>query len=147
MTPKVLALHPKVADSIPLLISEAKARGMNVALHCGLRTPEQQDALYAQGRTIKGNIVTNAQGFESYHCLGLAVDIVFKDDKGNWTWDDKCDWSGLGIVGKMFGFQWGGDWTKFPDFPHFQMIGHIANIKEAVKILYENGIESVWKLV
>lgn len=145
--PKVTGLHPKVADQLSLFLTEAKARGLSVALHMGLRTPEQQDALYALGRTKPGSIVTNAQGYESYHCLGLAVDIVFKDEKGNWTWSDKCDWNGLGTTGKIFGFQWGGDWTRFPDFPHFQMIGKIPNVKEAKRILFEDGVDKLWSLV
>ena len=144
---KVTGLHPKFADALSAMLTEAKARGLSVAMHMGLRTPEQQDALYAKGRTVPGSIVTNAKGYESWHCLGLAADIVFKDEKGNWTWSDKCDWDALGQVGKLFGLSWGGDWSRFPDLPHFQMTGKIPSIKEAQKILFEKGIDAVWALV
>ena len=41
----------------------------------GLRTVAQQNALYAQGRTEPGAIVTNAPGGSSAHNFGLAVDL------------------------------------------------------------------------
>ena len=145
--PIVTALHPKIMDALSQTLTEAKARGLNVALHCGLRTPEEQDALYALGRTKPGSIVTNAQGYSSYHCLGLAVDIVFKNDKGHWTWDDKCDWDGLGAVGKLFNFSWGGDFSSFPDRPHFQMIGKIASVRAAKDILFNQGLDHLWSMV
>ena len=145
--PKVTAICPKVLEATQATITEAKARGLNVALHCGLRIPEQQDALYAMGRTKPGSVVTNAQGYESWHCLGLAVDIVFRDDKGNWTWNDKCAWHELGATGKIFGFSWGGDWTRFPDLPHFQITGRIPNIREAKEIFFRDGIEKLWSMV
>jgi peptidoglycan LD-endopeptidase CwlK len=145
--PKVTGLHPKVADGVSSLINEAKARGMTVAMNMGLRTWEEQDALYAKGRTTFGSVVTNAPGGLSWHNYGLAVDVVFKDVNGNWTWDDSMDWEGLGMVGKMFGFEWGGDWTKFPDLPHFQMRGKIPSIRQAKDILMNQGVDVLWNLV
>ena len=144
---EITALHPKVADGASQLVAEAKARGMSVGVFMGLRSPEQQDGLYAFGRTKPGSIVTNAQGWDSWHQYGLAIDVVFKDEKGNWTWDETKDWHALGAVGKIFGFQWGGDWTKFPDRPHFQIIGRIPNVKEAKRILFEEGLDKLWALV
>lgn len=155
----VTALHPKVVDALSATLTEAKARGLSVAMHSGLRFAEEQDKLYALGRTIInpdgkndakpfGNVITNAQAYESWHCFGLAVDIVFKDEKGNWTWSKTPkQWAELGAVGEIFGLEWGGHWTRFPDFPHFQMRGRIPNIHEAKKMLFEKGIEGVWALV
>jgi len=143
----VTGLHPLVADALSSTINEAKARGLRVALFCGLRKPETQDALYAQGRTVEGKIVTKAKAWESWHNYGLAVDIVFKDKKGNWSWANGNDWKGLGTVGKMFTFEWGGDWKNFPDRPHFQKTGKIQSIREAKEILLNEGLEELWKLV
>jgi peptidoglycan L-alanyl-D-glutamate endopeptidase CwlK len=145
--PKVTGLHPKVADAVSAFLTEAKARGFAVGLHMGLRTFEEQDALYAKGRTIPGSIVTNAPGGLSWHNYGLAVDIVFKDAKGNWTWSESNDWDGLGVLGKMFGLEWGGDWTSFPDRPHFQMRGKIPTIRQAKEILFKDGLDALWSLV
>ena len=41
----------------------------------GIRTVAQQNALYAQGRTAPGAIVTDAPGGSSAHNFGLAVDL------------------------------------------------------------------------
>ena len=45
------------------------------------RSIQEQNELYAIGRTIKGNKVTNAKGGQSYHNYGLAFDIVILLDK------------------------------------------------------------------
>lgn len=50
--------------------------------HSGLRTYEEQNALYAQGRTAPGNKVTNAKGGFSNHNFGIAFDIgIFEGAK------------------------------------------------------------------
>lgn len=98
-----------------------------------IRSFAEQDALYAQGRTKDGKIVTNAKGGESYHNYGLAVDIVLlKDTDGNGTfetasWETNVDFDGDGVadwqeivrIFKMYGWEAGIDW-KFKDAPHFQ---------------------------
>lgn len=155
----ITSLHPKVVEAVNKLITEAKARGLNVGMRSGIRTAEEQDDLYALGRTkinpdgIKpnrpmGRIVTKARAFESWHNYGIAVDVVFRTDKG-WTWDDVPDekWDELGNVGKLFGFEWGGDWSSWPDLPHFQIRGKLPNLRECKRILFEKGIDELWKLV
>jgi peptidoglycan L-alanyl-D-glutamate endopeptidase CwlK len=137
----IKGLHPKVADGVSQMLTEAKARGLSVGLFCGLRTAEEQDKLFN-----KVPKVTNAKGWDSWHQYGLAVDIVFKDEKGNWTWNEKKDWEGLGKIGEMFGFVWGGRW-KFKDYPHFQMTGLVPNVKEAKRILDEKGIDVLWSMI
>ena len=123
-----------------------------VAVHMGLRTWEQQDALYALGRTVKnpdgagpekplGNIVTKAKGGESWHCFGVAADIVFKPD-GKWSWADKMPWGALGKIGVELGLEWGGVW-KFKDLPHFQLRSTMT-IQEAQEIYKKGGIAPVW---
>lgn len=142
-------LHPKVVNAVQSMLTEAKARKLNIGLHYGLRTPDEQQALYEQGRSKPGQIVTNAQAWESWHCYGLAVDVVFKDKNDTWTWSvPKEQWEELGKIGEIFaGFEWGGRWKNFPDYPHFQMRGKFKSIKEAKRILLEKGIDAVWALV
>lgn len=154
----VTALHPKVVDGVTSLLAEAKARGISCGVQCGLRTADEQARLWNLGRTTQnpdgitksnplGNIVTKAKPFESFHNYGLAVDIVFKNDHGNWTWDKTYpQWELIGVVGEMFGFKWGGRW-KFQDEPHFEMIGKLGNVAHAREVLLTEGIEGVWKLV
>ena len=51
--------------------------------YAGIRSKAEQDALYAQGRTKKGSIVTNAKGsdYSSQHQWGIAFDIAINDKK------------------------------------------------------------------
>lgn len=158
MIPVVTGLHPKLIDAVQQTIAEAKARKLNVAIHSGLRGEEEQNKLYALGRTVKnpdgitkekpmGRIITFARGWESWHNYGLAVDIVFKDSKGGWTWGVPTDtWKQLGACGEIFGLEWGGRFAS-PDYPHFQIKGNLHSIPHAKKILFEQGVDAVWALV
>jgi len=47
-------------------------------------------------------------------------DIVFKVN-GQWSWDSKLPWGKLGALGVSLGLEWGGNWVKFPDLPHYQI--------------------------
>lgn len=58
---------------------------------CGLRTTEEQQKLYAQGRTKPGYIVTYKDGVKnkSKHQSGNAVDVVFyHTEKPHIRWKD-----------------------------------------------------------
>lgn len=150
----VPGLHPKLAESVPKIISEAKARGLSVGLHSGLRTWGEQDRLYELGRSVKnpdgateanprGNIVTKTISGFSWHNYGMAVDIVFKDLHGNWTWNKTSEeWEDLGKIGELMGLVWGGRW-KMKDFPHFELNCKIS-VFGARKLAMVGGIEAVW---
>jgi len=88
-----------------------------------LRTLEEQAALYAQGRSRPGKIVTWAKPGSSAHNYGLAFDIV-PVRLGKPVWGTKgADltlWQRCGFIGESLGLEWGGRWTK-PDMPHFQI--------------------------
>jgi len=133
---RIQLLHPKLRDEASELYDEIVAALSGSAM-CRfaytLRTFAEQDALFAQGRTKPGKIVTNAKGGQSYHNYGLAIDIVLvldKDHNGSFetaSWDTKtdfdgdkkADWMEVVQIFKRYGFEWGGDW-KFLDLPHFQ---------------------------
>lgn len=84
------------------------------------RTPERQKYLYAKGRTLPGDIVTNVKT-AGLHGKRLAADVVWIDTKGNWRWDgpEKL-WAILGHCARAHGLIWGGDW-EIHDTPHIQM--------------------------
>lgn len=130
-------LHPAVRDEVVTLIDLAETKlASNIAVRIvqGLRTIAEQNALYAQGRTTKGNIVTNAKGGSSYHNYGLAIDFAILIDKdGNGTYDelswdikkdnDKdgvADWLEVVKVFEAAGWEWGGRWSSIKDYPHVQ---------------------------
>jgi peptidoglycan L-alanyl-D-glutamate endopeptidase CwlK len=82
-----------------------------------LRTYAEQDALYAQGRTLPGNIVTHAPSGYSYHNFARAFDVA---QVGKDPYPDSDDfWNFVGDIGEQVGLEWGGRW-KHPDRPHFQ---------------------------
>lgn len=133
---RIADLHPKLREEaleIYKEICEALTGRALCRFAFTLRTIEQQDALYAQGRTKPGKIVTNAKGGQSMHNYGLAIDIVLlidKDKNGSYesaSWetnvdfdgDGKADWQEVVKVFKSYGWEWGGEW-KFVDMPHFQ---------------------------
>ncbi len=115
---RIQNLHPSIRMLTTDFINEANAssKGTKIRVAQGFRSYAEQDALYAQGRTSPGNIVTKAKGGFSNHNFGLAFDIV---GITNGKVDYNLDWNSLSKLGKSKGFNWGGDW-KFKDNPHFE---------------------------
>lgn len=63
----------------------------------------------------------NTKTLSSKHILGRAIDIV-PEIEGTVAWRaPKEVWQRIGEIGKKYGFEWGGDWKEFQDYPHFQM--------------------------
>lgn len=138
-------LAPFFADKIRDFVIVANQQGLNVDVQCGLRTMEEQAALYNQGRTTPGPIVTNAKPGMSWHNYGVAVDIVFKTADGKWTWDvPASQWHMLAAIGKTYGLQWGGDWVKFPDLPHFELTGGLT-VEYSLQFI--DDLEALWRAI
>lgn len=105
-----------------------EALGFTMRVTDGLRTVEQQQALYAQGRTRPGKIVTNADGIikKSNHQahgdgFGHAMDCCFLDQHGEPTWREDFPWKAYGEAAKAVGLKWGGDWNSPHDLPHVEL--------------------------
>jgi peptidoglycan L-alanyl-D-glutamate endopeptidase CwlK len=111
------------------LVQQAAAKGIVIMITDDFRSAEDQDRLYEKGRTAEGNIVTHAKGGESYHNFGLAVDFAIRTPSEDVIWDmqydgnknGKGDWNEVVELAKALGFEWGGDWSQFKDYPHLQM--------------------------
>lgn len=98
-------------------IAEMSKIGLTVRIIGGTRTYAQQDALYTQGRTKPGKVVTNARGGYSNHNFGVAWDIgLFKGAK---YLEDSPAYTVLGSIGKAQGLDWGGSWRSLQDEPHY----------------------------
>jgi peptidoglycan L-alanyl-D-glutamate endopeptidase CwlK len=114
IVPPLTDLLPEVKEKMDKLIQVCDILGMPIRVTSGFRSFEEQNKLYAQGRTTAGNIVTNAKGGESDHNFGKAFDIVFRKT------GYEGDWEFVGKIGKQLGLKWGGDWKGgFIDKPHF----------------------------
>lgn len=117
---RIKLLHPKIRADATILINAIEQKlGMRMRVTQGLRTIAEQNALFEQGRSKPGKIVTNAKGGESYHNFGLAIDLC-EIRNGEAIWE--CDWPRIAPIAKNLGWEWGGDWTTFKDRPHFQKV-------------------------
>lgn len=116
---KIDQLKPKVKQLAEQLIASCKEEGITIKITNAYRSSAEQNALYAQGRTKKGKIVTNAKGGQSFHNYGVAFDFV-PIIKGKAAWKDEELFRKVGKIGESLGLEWGGSWKGFLDLPHFQ---------------------------
>ncbi|UCV05682.1 M15 family metallopeptidase [Dechloromonas denitrificans] len=117
---KVIAtLLPQVQPIARALVQKASLAGVTIKIISGLRTYAEQDALYDQGRTTPGSVVTNARGGYSNHNFGIAFDVgVFEGAK---YLPDSPKYKAVGALGVDLGLDWGGNWKTIVDQPHFQL--------------------------
>ncbi len=109
---------PNVRPYAYALADKAAAKGIEIEIISGTRTFPEQDALYAQGRTKPGKVVTNARAGYSNHNFGIAFDIgIFQDKK---YIPESPLYKVVGALGLELGLEWGGNWTSIQDEPHFQ---------------------------
>jgi len=126
-------------DNLRLLMNEV-VKGFDCTILSGFRTVEEQQELYARGRTKPGPIVTSKDGVnrrskhqgDDGNPPSLAVDVA--------PWP--IDWGDterfvllagyiLGTARRMgIAVRWGGDWDRdtevederFRDLPHFELV-------------------------
>lgn len=121
MTKDINDLLPVVKKMAMEFQAKAKLAGIDFVVTSVYRSIEEQNAIYAQGRTTPGGIVTNAKGGQSFHNWKVAFDIV-PVIAGKAIWNDNALWSKLGQIGQSVGLEWGGSWANFKDLPHFQYV-------------------------
>lgn len=126
-------LDYKLTEAYEMACAEYKKRHPNDPqpfLTCTYRTNEEQESLYAIGRTVKGKIVTNARGGQSPHNYNpsLAFDIGFITIDKKLSWDSKYFSQFAECIKQVSSvIDWGGDWT-FRDAPHFELKNWKQNI-------------------
>jgi peptidoglycan L-alanyl-D-glutamate endopeptidase CwlK len=131
LSPAMQVLYNRFHDRVrrdPELARE----GVTVLLTCTHRSDEEQDRLYAQGRTTPGPIVTRAKAGKSWHNAKTpqgdpaaeAFDVVpLRLGKPVWGTEgaDLVLWMRIGEHGKAVGLKWYGDPdAAFREMPHFQ---------------------------
>lgn len=126
----ITKLHPRLQEKANELVALCKKNGITIKIGECYRSVEEQNALYAQGRTKPGNIVTNAKGtsYSSQHQWFIAFDFYLdmdidgdgkkSDDAFN---NKKSTFNKVGKLGKSIGLGWGGDWKSPVDLPHFYL--------------------------
>lgn len=115
----IKTLHPKAQPLARALLHKAAENGITMVVTSGTRTYEEQDELYAQGRTKPGAIVTNARAGYSNHNFGIAFDLT-EFVSGQPVWESPR-YAVVGALGKSLGLSWGGDWRSIQDEPHFEL--------------------------
>lgn len=131
-------LHPYVQSRAVSVIEESARvfapKGLRVGMYEGWRD------INTQKKRMQGGVSWVGDALNSYHPWGLAVDFVFIDRLGRWTWlpdpqnpqntryvDPR--WYTLGEIIERDGFEWGGRWQNF-DGPHAQLpVKKIAALK------------------
>lgn len=119
---KLSDLRSDVRANAELWLAECKKQGLTVLVTQTLRDDEYQARLYAQGRTLPGQIVTNSK-VTTFHGRGLALDFC-KNIPGGGAYLDDAFFKRAADIAKEMGFSWGGDWRSFPDRPHLQWDDH-----------------------
>jgi peptidoglycan L-alanyl-D-glutamate endopeptidase CwlK len=113
----IAKLHTKLQPLASAFMSRIRTELGDFRITSGYRSYEEQNALYAQGRTKPGKRVTNARGGYSNHNFALAFDItLFKDGKPVW---ESPLYLSAAKIGKAMGLDCGAFWTSFKDEPHF----------------------------
>ncbi len=143
---------PLLAAKIHTLAEMLLQEGIEIRVVQGLRSWTAQDALYAQGRTAPGAVVTNCKGGDSYHNFGMAVDCVpsqfAPDQPYNPDWNPvHPTWKRMESVALSLGLTAGCNFRTFPDNPHFQLTGQFpagAPDGEVKQLFKDGGMAAIW---
>lgn len=145
-------VFPALAEKIYQLSTRCLQEGFAICVVQGLRTVEEQQALYEQGRNGNpGKIVTNAPGGHSWHNFGLAVDCAPVEPDGSIDWNaEHPQWKLMERIGVSLGLTSGANWIRIVDAPHFQLTGRFPEgaPDDEVRELYKaGGLQAVWDAV
>ena len=125
---RMQGVNPVLIEFANRLIKESKY-DLTIPPHGGLRTSEEQKEIFNSG-------ASKCDGYnkKSYHQTGNAIDIVIYSGsiKGMYN-SKKLEY--IGEIGKQIFFdmkqegklgdyvaEWGGNWKRFVDKPHWQLV-------------------------
>jgi len=127
---KLSDADPKLQTAFRLIREQYRLKrpGYTLVLTDVFRHPKKQKAIYEQGRTKPGKIVTYADGYKKKgkhnYYPSKALDAAVKDPYLNSiTWAVSL-YKPLGKIIKKVSketgikLEWGGDWKKLKDMPH-----------------------------
>jgi len=148
-------IWPVLADKVRTMAEMLEQEGIEIRVVQGLRSWSEQDALYAQGRTKPGSVVTNCPGGDSWHNFGMAVDCVpsqfgpGQPYSPDWNASNPS-WKRMEAVGISLGLTAGAEFRTFPDNPHFQLTGQFPVGKpdgEVQQLFKDGGMQAIWQQV
>ena len=127
---RISQAHPKIREELKLYYIECNnklPKGVRLRFAYVYRSIAEQNVLYNQRPKV-----TKAKGGQSIHNYSLAFDYVIMLDKDNNGTFETIEWNLKSPYHKVVvdffkskGYEWGGDWKNFKDYPHFQKaFGH-----------------------
>lgn len=162
-------LHPVLRERVIATIEDCALIGIYLRITQGKRSPNEQHALYMQGRaslevvndlfhavgwapiTAERNIeVTHADYLDSMHVYGLAADVTPSKPgfpQFNPEWNTQApQWQTVLAIADSRGLAEGAKWTaKKRDYPHLYPKELDANPTEEMKQTFKDaGLEKVW---
>lgn len=127
----VTDLHPTLLPLCQKWLDTCHQQSIQSFVDFTWRSAAEQDALYAQGRTTPGRIVTNAKGGQSAHNVTLpdgtpascAFDFAISNADGSLNWSiNSVEFQAAVTIGKNLGLVWGGSWPgKLGDYVHWEL--------------------------
>jgi peptidoglycan L-alanyl-D-glutamate endopeptidase CwlK len=128
---KIEDLEPQVAELCHRFIDACKGHGIDILITSTYRDFESQAALYAQGRTLPGKIVTNAAPGQSWHNWKCAFDFA-PIVNGKIPWNDAKLFTRCGVIAESVGLEWAGRWQNFKELAHCQFTNKrtLSSMKE-----------------
>jgi len=117
-----------------------------------LRSQALQTLYFERGASKAASVLS------SWHGYGLAVDVISRargwavwptrQSDGSLTGGDPSWYTPVAAAFVSAGCSWGGDWTTFPDMPHFQWGKCRASPSDEARTLYASGgLPAVWAAV
>lgn len=113
---KLRGVHPDLVRVINRCAADWKDAETGFIVTCGLRTLAEQKVLVAKGAS---------KTLRSRHLTGHAVDLAcLIKGQVRWDWplyDRLAKAMKAAAKAEKVPIEWGGDWVKFRDGPHYQL--------------------------
>jgi peptidoglycan L-alanyl-D-glutamate endopeptidase CwlK len=136
---------PELSQKVQAMATSLLSKGIVIRVTQGLRTFEEQNALFAQRPKV-----TNAPGGYSMHNFGLAVDCVPSlagvEESYNPDWTAGSPrYVAMVAAGEAQGLVSGSTWKSLVDWPHFQLSGlPVTPTEQMRQDFYSGGLSEIW---
>lgn len=148
---RLLLVHPTLQKEIHSVATALATQNIAIRVVQGLRNWEDQARLYAQGRSLPGDIVTNAPPGHSMHEFGLAVDCEpsMNGLSGPYVQDGVAGsprYLAMRAIAEALGLVSGSRWAHPEDWPHLQLPNAPASPTDAMRGDFATGgLQKVWE--
>jgi hypothetical protein len=138
-------VHPELARRVENLAEALAAELILIQVDAGIRSAEQQHAIWVKGRELPGPIVTHADLYESNHVIGCAVDVFVENvdtDTPDWN-ATHPGWQRIVELAPQYGLRDGKSWH---DLPHLELEEIPTEPTAEIQALCKaKGVEAVWE--